>query len=133
MTDVFEIAVKQPLTLKVDGVEYVLEFPLPAVAEIEKEINRPMKTATDWWGMTVKDVPVIIRAGLTKRYGIEEADAVAASVCDGLGPEQIAPVMDALCAACWPEATRRYKEKLSEIQAQARKGILPNVPSGAAH
>ena len=63
----------------------------------------------------------------------DEADAVVEAIDGALGPEQIETVIDAICTANWPDATRRYKEELEKLRERVRKGLpLPNVPSADA-
>lgn len=133
MLELIKLETKQPLPLSVDGTEYRLEFPLPAIVALEKKLGRSMKTASDWFRIQTHELPDVLRAGLQQRHA-DEADAVVEAIGRALDPENIEVLIAGLCGATWPKATERIQAALEKARARAEKGLspLPNVPSVAA-
>jgi len=129
MGKVLELAVRQPLTLKVDGVDYTVEFPLSSVVIAEEKIGRGLKSPADWFGLPDKDIPAVLEAGLIKHHA-DKAGEIARLVCDALGPESSAEFTEALGAMAFPRFLARYKENLAKIQAKGGTAS-PNGPSVA--
>jgi hypothetical protein len=124
-----EQGVYDPLPFIVDGKTYLLVFTFPAVAELESKIHRSMKVATDWYALTVAELPEALRAGLLKHHPAE-AEELSRRICDTFGPERVGPIIDGLCAHNFPEATRRYQEVLADLMGKLQRGeALPNGPS----
>ena len=64
--ELLELTVKQPLTVRVDGMDYRVEFPLSAVIRLEDKLGRPMRAPADWFKMQTKELPAVLEAGLSK-------------------------------------------------------------------
>lgn len=128
-----DIAVAAPLAVTVDDRVYTVEFPLPSVVALEKAIKRSMKTAQDWFKISTAELPDVLWAGLLKHHQ-DDALRVASLICNGLNPEAIETTIDAVCAAAWPEAMRKYQEIVEKLKARAEQGLpLPNVQSAVVH
>jgi hypothetical protein len=127
--------VKGPrLQLKLEGRDYTLVFNMPIVAALGETLKRSMTSAPDWWRIQPKELPSVLRAGLETHHA-DDMEAVVEAICgaDGAGPEVHEMTIEALCAANWPEATRRYNEERQRLRDLARKGMtLPNAPSADA-
>lgn len=130
--EVLEIAVRQAKVFLVDGVEYRLEFPLPAVAEMEKKLGRSMKSPADWLNTKTEEVRDILAAGFSRNHP-EDAERIADAICEYLEPEQINTVIDALCWAACPKAMARIQEQIEKSRDRAKAGLLPNVQSAAVN
>lgn len=126
--DTLELAVRQPLDIKLDDTINRVEFPLSAVAAIEEDLGRGMKTLPDWFRIQTKEVPAILRHGLTQLKA-DDAKETADLICENLDPEGIDTLIDALCASAFPRQVARFKEEIKKMQTG---GTLPNAPSGAA-
>jgi hypothetical protein len=124
-----EIAVKQPKAVRVDGTDYFVEFPVPAVVEIEAALGRPMRGIADWFRIQPSEVCPVLAAGFRKHHP-ESADGLAEQICDSLEPEEIEIVIDGLCAAAFPKAMAKVQAEMEKLR---KKGAaLPNVQSADA-
>jgi hypothetical protein len=129
MSNTLEMAVKQPLTLKVSGKEYLVEFPLAAVIQAEAKLGRSLKTPADWLCAPAADIPVLLAAGLVKHHPDVTPEEIKA-ISDGLDPESINEFTEALGALAFPKWLARYKESLTKLQEA--KGVSPNAASADA-
>ena len=131
MRDVIDIAVKQPKAFRVDGKTFLLEFPLSAVIVLEAKLGRPMKGLSDWLKVSTGELWDVLEAGFRKHHE-EESHGIATALCDGLEPEDIERVIDAVCVCACPRAMERLKEEMEKMRDRLKKGLpLPNVQSGA--
>lgn len=119
-----ELAVKEPLVLRVEGRDYSVTFPLPSVIWLEHKLGRSMKLPTDWWKMTTAEVPDIIRAGLMAAHP-DDTEAITARVVSALDAEGIEAAMDSLCVVAFPIATGKFKEEMETIRERIKRGLQP--------
>jgi len=119
MQNTIESAVIPSLLLKVDGREYIVEFPLSAIIRAESKTDKPLKSLQDWLNLQAADVPSILEAGLSKHHPEVTAEELTA-ICDQLNPEALDEVLYALCALAFPR-------RMAALEARAQKGTAsPN-------
>jgi hypothetical protein len=126
MSNLVELAVKQPLILKTAEKEYLIEYPLSAVIKAEEKLGRSLKTPADWFGAPAKDIPALLEAGLSKHHPDVTPEEIQA-ICDGLSPEAYTEFTEAIGAVAFPRWLARFKENLEKL-----KGTSPKVPSADA-
>jgi hypothetical protein len=113
MSNVIQAAVIPSLTLKVEDAEYVAEFPLSAVIELEKAIGRELKTLQQWLALKAEDIPTVLKAGLLKHHPEVTAEQIA-SICNRLNPEALDEVHYSLCKLAFPRAMEALDKVLAE-------------------
>lgn len=118
MSQILELTPRQPFVLRIDGTDYSIEYPVPAVAKLEKTLNRGMRSLADWLKITAEELPVVLEAGLDKAVP-EKAKDIAVAVCDSLPAEEIETVIEALCTTTFPKAAERYRKAVEEIRQRA--------------
>ena len=111
------------LTLSVDGKDYWLCFPLPAVIRAEEVVGHSLKSLHDWFNIDVKHIPAIIRAGLSKHHPTITESEIQ-QIIDNLTPEAVDELHYALCKLAFPRA-------MSLIEARAKEKSSPNAQSPA--
>lgn len=117
MQSKIESAVIPSLLLKVDEREYIVEFPLRAVAAAEAEIGRPLRCLQDWFSLQAKDIPAVLAAGLEKHHARAEGPrplAIASEICDRLNPEALDEVAYALCKLAFPRRMAAIEKDLEK-------------------
>jgi hypothetical protein len=122
MKNLIESAVIPALTLKVEGREYTVEFPLSAVIKAEEKLGRSLKSPKEWFEVPSRDIPALLEAGLSKHHKDVTPEELQ-SICDRLNPEALDEVLYALCRLAFP----KYVAVLEENLAKARAGTSPNV------
>lgn len=127
MSEKLQLAAVPALLLTVDGEPFRIEFPLRAVAVLEEELGRPLRTPQAWLGLPAKDIPAVLAAGLTKHHA-DVAEKLTDTICENLNPEGLDEVLYALCRLAFP----RYIARFEEHQAKRKGNALPNEQSGDA-
>lgn len=120
-----DLSVNEATYIQVNDRPVRVDFPLPVVAELEKQLSHGMKLPADWFRMETHEVPTVLEAGL-KRYHPDDAKELATAICDVTGPEGIGQLMDLLCAAAWPKFMARMQEQVEKSKAQTA-GELKNA------
>lgn len=114
-----ENAVDSPFLVTVGEKAYRVQYTPVQTVKAEAAIGRPLTWVGDWMRLTNEELPKVLLAGIE---GLEpEAEA---ALMQGLNPETLFEVREALCWLTWPKAMREYQER-------ARKKITsPNEPGG---
>lgn len=125
MLQTLEITPRQPFVLRVDGTDYNVEYPVTAVAKLEKTLNRGMRSLADWLKITPEELPVVLEAGLDKAAP-DKAKEIADAVCASLPAEEIETVIEAICTTTFPKTTERYRNAVEDIRKRAADSLIPN-------
>lgn len=124
---------KAKVLLAIDGATYEIRFPLPSVKWLEDQLKHSMRHPWSWLGLKTEEIQPALQAGLLDLYP-DDAESLAERVSKALGPEEIQPVVDMLCAASFPEALGRFHAECQRLEKSGQKGVkLPNVPSVAVN
>ena len=108
--------------------EFIVEFPLPAVFEAEEKVGHPLTTLKDWLGLSPKDIPIVLEAGMRKHHSDAAAEAVKI-VCANMTPEALDEVHYALCKLSFP----RVMDAIEQAKKAEAEGKVPkNGQSGDA-
>jgi hypothetical protein len=118
-----ESAVIPSLTLKVDGKEYTVRFPLSAIIRAEEKIKKSLKYFVEWHELAPSDVPLVLEAGIAENHG--DVTAEIAAICERLNPEALYEIRYALCKLSWPRAMADYEAKCAAALAAGKTS--PNV------
>jgi hypothetical protein len=105
------------LLLKVDGKDYTVTYPLSAVAQLEEQLQRPLRTPQGWLGLPAKDLPAVLAAGLSKHNDADTARTVAAAVSEGLNPEGLCEVLYALAKLAFPKVMEDIEQRTKSPNA----------------
>lgn len=124
MNNILEVEARQPFVLRIDGKEHNVEYPVTAVATLEKQLGRPMRGLADWLRITAEELPAILEAGL-ERGATEKAKEIAEAVCNTLPAEEIETVIEALCSTTFPKATERYRAAVEAMQRRLTHSLVP--------
>ena len=82
MNNILEVEARQPFVLRVDSVDHNVEYPVTAVARLEKQLGRGMRSLADWLRITAEELPAILEAGLERSAPTpEKAKEIAEAVC----------------------------------------------------
>jgi hypothetical protein len=126
MSNVLELAIRQPFILRVNGENHQVTYPVSVVAELEEKLGRPFRSVTDWLRISAGELELILCFGL-ETYHPEEASQISLDVCAALEPEAIETVIEALCVSNFPKAMERYRIALEKAQEEARRGLSPKA------
>jgi hypothetical protein len=128
--DVLELAVRQPLQIRVNDETLTVHFTVLSSIALESRLGRSMKDAADWFRIRAAELPAVLEEGLRTEHAARAAE-LADAICN-TSPEATETIIQAVCATAYPDATRRLKEEMERLRDRIRKGLpLPNVPSVA--
>lgn len=125
MTNALEIEIAKPAAIIVDGVEYMLVFPLSVLAATERKTGISLKTVGDWVDIPNEHFATVIQAGLVKHHPNIEPQ-FAADFCDQATPEILYQLRLGLVYLNFPKVLKALEER------KGKKDISPNIQSGDA-
>jgi hypothetical protein len=133
---VLELAVREPMTLKMGDTEYKLVFPVHIIIALEDKLGHSMKRLYDWTMLKTSELHAVLVAGLTVCHP-DEAEAVASMITGDTFPletEAIEEIVYALCRSIFPRAMAKMEEEREKfITARNPGAISPNAEGAAVH
>lgn len=116
MTYDLNITPRHSLVLSLDAISYTVRYTAATIARLQEELGHPLASFVDWLQISADEMPVVLEAGLEPNH--EDADQIAASICDSLETEAFDRLVETLSVAVFPRAVERYHGVLALLQSE---------------
>lgn len=121
--DLLTAEVNNRLVLKLEGHEYLVEYPFSALIRAEEAIGKQLRSPGAWLNISWQELPKVLATGILTDLPDETRLALATRICEQLGPEGIAEVHEALCYLAFPKAMAQLSERYKKLKEKPS----PNV------